>query len=145
VLSNFRTHLGSVTINCLLTAENKIKFSIFLLDLIDSTFQGIAGCQSICTTECTVTYQICPVTANCQTFFQCCCCLLRSHRKKGNFCSRYSIFDSCSNLQCICIKRIHNAGYACTNQCIGNRINFDFCSIRNLLYTNQYIHFQHLI
>lgn len=58
MLRNLRSYLSSIAIDGLLAAENQVKFSFQLLNLVDGVFQRIAGRQGIRASEGTVAYQI---------------------------------------------------------------------------------------
>ena len=98
MLRDFRTYLRSITIDCLLAAEDKIKGSFSFFDFFNGLGKNVACGKGIGTAEDTVSYQVGGVSGNGQTFFQCIFRLLRSHGKNDDFGVRIGIFYSRSRL-----------------------------------------------
>ena len=63
MLSNLRSNLCGITIDCLTSGNDKIIFKIS-----DSTCDGGGGCPCISTAEDSVSYENCFVSAHCKSF-----------------------------------------------------------------------------
>lgn len=133
--------LAGIAVNGLLAAENDVKFLAGLfLHGTNTGGQDEASCQSIRTAKSAVTDQACLIGPYRQAFPQSTDCLGRAHRRNSDL-SAYRFLQPHGHFQRIPIKRIDNAWNTVADQGVGNRINFDHSSIRNLLDANQNIHF----
>ena len=133
--SDFRSDLGRVAVQGLLSAENQVKAAQFA----DGCCQSIARSQRISAAKCAVCCQIYVISTHGNCILEYLFSLRRSHRQ-NRYCAANLIAKSESRFQCMKVQRVDNAVCIIPVQTTRIRVNFHFGGVHNLFYANQKPH-----
>ena len=137
LLSDLRTDLSGITINCLTAAEHNVLGAN--TDLVDGSSQDLAGCEGIGTAELTARNQNSLICTAGQQLTQHAFCRRGTHGNNNDFAAG-SVLELQSSLQSVQVIRVGDGSHRCTIQSAIGLDGHLAGGIRNLLYTNNCFH-----
>ena len=134
MLSDLRTNLCGITIDCLTTGNDQI-----IVKVSQCTCNGSGSSPGISTAQYSVGNQNCFVSTHSQRLTKSICCLGKTHGQYGNFCAELVLQLQCS-FQTSLIIGIHDSKH-CASVKSSVRIEFNTAlGIGHLLNTNNNLH-----